>query len=119
MTGPDCPSNERVDGKIAIVTGSSSGIGLETALELAKRGVTHSSSVLLVIKFQPPDETTHFSGAHVILACRDEKLGLAAETQIKKVAKNAHTEVRKLDLSNLTSVHDFVNSLGNYLFLII
>lgn len=36
--GQKCPSNERADGKIVVVTGASSGIGKETARELASRG---------------------------------------------------------------------------------
>lgn len=36
--GTYCSSQARLDGKNIIITGGSSGIGLETAKELAKRG---------------------------------------------------------------------------------
>lgn len=39
MAGPRCPSFDRIDGKTVIITGASSGIGLETAKELAARGI--------------------------------------------------------------------------------
>lgn len=38
MGGTSCPTSNRIDGKIVIVTGASSGVGLETCKELAERG---------------------------------------------------------------------------------
>lgn len=36
--GKYCESPSRIDGQVVLITGGSSGIGLETAKELAKRG---------------------------------------------------------------------------------
>lgn len=73
-------------GKIAIVTGANSGIGFETARQLAKKN------------------------AHVILACRNEKKGNKALNDIKNEFPNAHLELRILDLEDLNSVKTFANS---------
>jgi len=44
MRGPKCPSEARMDKKIVIITGANSGIGFETAKNLAFRG-KHSRAV--------------------------------------------------------------------------
>ena len=43
----ECKSNKKLDGKVAIITGSNGGIGKETALQMAKRGCRVSSSYCL------------------------------------------------------------------------
>ena len=39
FSGDVCKSKNRLDGKVAIITGSNTGIGFEAALDLAKRGI--------------------------------------------------------------------------------
>ncbi|MFJ6697648.1 oxidoreductase [Streptomyces sp. NPDC091272] len=70
-------------GRTAVVTGANSGIGLVTARELARRG------------------------AHVVLACRDEGRGRAAEELLRSEVQRARVEFRPLDLADLSSVRDF------------
>ncbi|CAK4650987.1 unnamed protein product, partial [Aphanomyces euteiches] len=76
-----------LDGKVAIVTGSNTGIGLVTARELAKKG------------------------CHVIVACRTREKALAAIDSIKAVVPDASKlEFMPLDLMNLKSVYDFADA---------
>ncbi|MEZ3179045.1 SDR family NAD(P)-dependent oxidoreductase [Streptomyces pimonensis] len=70
-------------GRIAVVTGANSGLGLITATELARRG------------------------AHVVLAVRDTAAGAEAARRI-----GGDTEVRELDLASLDSVRAFAAKLA-------
>jgi NAD(P)-dependent dehydrogenase (short-subunit alcohol dehydrogenase family) len=73
-------------GRIAIVTGSNSGIGFETARVLAAKGAT------------------------VIMACRNlDKANPKAE-EIRTAHPGADVEVMELDLSNLDSVRQFAKA---------
>lgn len=67
-------------GKTALVTGSNSGIGLETARWLAARG------------------------ASVILGCRNEAKANAALAEIRRTVPEARLEFLQIDLSDLESV---------------
>ncbi|XP_063231599.1 retinol dehydrogenase 13-like isoform X2 [Bacillus rossius redtenbacheri] len=87
MGGPECPSNNRIDGKIVIVTGATSGLGLHTATELAKRGGT------------------------VVLACRDLAKGIKACEDISQQTPRAAVSAIHLDTSSLQSVRKFSQSV--------
>ena len=75
-------------GQVAIVTGANSGIGLETARELARKG------------------------ALVVMAVRDAGRGDAAAEDVRRSVSDARVEVSRLDLADLSSVADFVAAFG-------
>ena len=78
-----CPA-VRIDGKVIVITGANTGIGKETAVDLAKRG------------------------AKVYLACRDTVKGEEARLEIIERSDNENVFVRKLDLSSFESIRNFV-----------
>jgi NAD(P)-dependent dehydrogenase (short-subunit alcohol dehydrogenase family) len=67
-------------GRVALVTGANSGIGYETALELAGHG------------------------AHVILACRDDEKARRARDKMESELERSSLELLHLDLADLVSV---------------
>ena len=79
-TSADIPDQ---NGRIAIVTGANSGLGLVTARELAR------------------------AGARVVLACRDEEKGRAAVRAVEVRAPGSELELEALDLASLDSVSSF------------
>ncbi|XP_011404099.1 PREDICTED: retinol dehydrogenase 12-like [Amphimedon queenslandica] len=83
VIGRSCRSKKRLDGKTVIITGANTGIGKETAIDLAKRG------------------------ARVIVACRDEKRGSDAVRDIKAASKSEEVILKKLDLASLASIRRF------------
>jgi NAD(P)-dependent dehydrogenase (short-subunit alcohol dehydrogenase family) len=70
-------------GRMAIVTGANSGLGLATARELARHG------------------------ARVVLACRDTEKGALALLAIERAVPDAHVELAELDLGELACVEAF------------
>ena len=74
-------------GKLFVVTGANSGIGYDTALELAR------------------------AGAQVILACRSAAKGEAAAAQIQAAVPGALVKFEALDLASLASVRDFASRI--------
>jgi len=73
-------------GKLAVVTGASAGIGVETARTLAS------------------------AGARVVMAVRDPAKGEKAAAQIRESVPGAQLEIRELDLGSLASVRAFGKS---------
>ncbi len=89
MKGPKAICNESLVGKIIIVTGSSSGIGIETAYQLLNKGAT------------------------VIMACRDEKKTLEVINNYPNKTLRSNAYFMKLDQSSFTSVINFANEFKN------
>jgi NAD(P)-dependent dehydrogenase (short-subunit alcohol dehydrogenase family) len=75
-------------GRTAVVTGANSGLGLETARELARHG------------------------ANVVLACRDTVKGEDALGDIEGSVSGARVELAPLDLASLSSVQSFAGSFA-------
>lgn len=74
-------------GRVAVVTGANSGLGLVTATELARHG------------------------AKVVLAVRNTIAGEKAAAEIRESTPGAELEVRALDLASLASVRAFAEKL--------
>jgi NAD(P)-dependent dehydrogenase (short-subunit alcohol dehydrogenase family) len=79
-TARDMPDQS---GRIAVVTGANSGLGLVTARELARAGAT------------------------VVIACRNTDKGERAAAEIKAAVPSADVPVQALDLADLASVRTF------------
>ena len=85
FNGPVFKDFVDLKGKVAIVTGANSGIGLETTARLAEMG------------------------AKVVMACRDTEKAAAALKDIKKRGDHLDLEIISLDLGDLASVKQFTN----------
>ena len=79
------PKDVRIDDKVCLVTGASSGLGKSVAVDLAARG------------------------ARVLLACRPGHEGLAEE--ISRASGSSRVEMREVDLADLDSVTAFCDRL--------
>uniref|UniRef100_A0A3Q3I9T4 Dehydrogenase/reductase (SDR family) member 13a, duplicate 3 n=1 Tax=Monopterus albus TaxID=43700 RepID=A0A3Q3I9T4_MONAL len=86
FSGTRCSSSVKLKGKTVIVTGSNTGIGKATALDLAKRG------------------------ARVILACRNKEKAEAAAFDIRRESGNNQVVFMHLDLASLKSVRSFAET---------
>jgi retinol dehydrogenase-12 len=86
--GGKCASKTRLDGKTVVITGGNTGIGKETALDLAQRG------------------------ARVIIACRDVKKGIRAAEEIRRTTGNGNVVVEYLDLASFDSVKRFAEHVN-------
>lgn len=84
-TVQDIPSQS---GKIAVVTGANSGLGLETTAGLAAAGAT------------------------VVMACRNPSKAQAALDEIRRRVPQARLDVMALDLADLASVRRFASEFS-------
>ncbi len=91
FSGGRCKSKNRVDNKVVVITGANTGIGFQTALELAKRG------------------------ARVIIACHDTKDAEKAVKIIIHKSQNEKCEAEYLDLADLDSVRSFAQLMNKKL----
>ena len=85
MAGWDADDIPDQTGRIAVVTGANSGIGLVAARELARKG------------------------ALVVLACRNLDKGRAALAEVERAASGPEPELEQLDLASLASVRSFAD----------
>ncbi|XP_015429635.1 PREDICTED: retinol dehydrogenase 14 isoform X1 [Dufourea novaeangliae] len=83
-----CKSKTNMAGKTVIITGCTSGIGKETARDIAKRG------------------------ARLIMACRNTDAANKLKEELIKESNNNNIIVRKLDLSLLSSVREFAEQIN-------
>ncbi|WP_150265821.1 SDR family oxidoreductase [Paenibacillus tepidiphilus] len=75
-------------GKTVIVTGGNSGMGLATAIEMARRG------------------------AKVIMACRSRERGEAALSEARRLSGSDHIELMLLDLASFASIRAFAEQFA-------
>ncbi|KAM6979552.1 retinol dehydrogenase 13 [Aplochiton taeniatus] len=87
LAGGVCRSKAKLVGKTVLITGANTGIGKQTALDMACRG------------------------ARVILACRDMTRANNAAEEIRQRSGNGNVVVKKLDLASLQSVRDVAKDI--------
>jgi NAD(P)-dependent dehydrogenase (short-subunit alcohol dehydrogenase family) len=75
-------------GRRAVITGANSGLGLQTAIALARKG------------------------AAVVLACRDGRRGEEAGQRVRSLTGSDAVDVRPLDLASLASIRAFATGLS-------
>lgn len=89
MQGGQYKKDNRIDGKVVIITGSNTGIGKQTAIDLAKRG------------------------GKIYLACRDVTRGEAALVEVKEASGSKNIHFIQLDLSSMESIRQFAKKYFN------
>ncbi|KAK5898137.1 hypothetical protein CgunFtcFv8_015579 [Champsocephalus gunnari] len=81
-------SAERLEDKTVVITGANTGIGKETAIDLAKRG------------------------AKIIMACRDMERGEAAKKEVIESSGSENVLCMKLDLADSKSIREFAEAIN-------
>ena len=75
--------------KVCIITGANSGIGMQAAIQIAN------------------------TGAHVILACRNEERGRKALVDVSAVITSGSAELKLVDMSCLASIRCFAQEIND------
>ncbi|XP_036407727.1 retinol dehydrogenase 13-like isoform X1 [Megalops cyprinoides] len=88
MTGGVCPSKDKIQGKTVVITGANTGLGKETARELAKRG------------------------GRIIMGCRNMEKCETAAREIRGETLNKHVYARHIDLASIKSIREFANRVN-------
>uniref|UniRef100_A0A4W5QIX6 Retinol dehydrogenase 13 n=1 Tax=Hucho hucho TaxID=62062 RepID=A0A4W5QIX6_9TELE len=88
VTGGPCPSKAKIPGKTVVITGANTGIGKETAKELAKRG------------------------GRIIMGCRDMEKCETAAKEIRGQTLNPHVYARHIDLASIKSIRQFAERVN-------
>jgi len=87
--GGKCRATTSLAGQVAVITGANTGIGLETAMDFIRRGVST-----------------------LIIGCRDMKKAELAVQKMRTVANSTQRiELFHLDLANLETVDQFAQSI--------
>uniref|UniRef100_A0A4W5LYN1 Retinol dehydrogenase 12, like n=1 Tax=Hucho hucho TaxID=62062 RepID=A0A4W5LYN1_9TELE len=81
-------STTRLDDKTVLITGATTGIGKETALDLAKRG------------------------ARIIMACRDMEKSEGALKEVVQGSGSQNVVIKKIDLSDTKSIREFAETIN-------
>uniref|UniRef100_A0A4W5MTJ1 Retinol dehydrogenase 12, like n=1 Tax=Hucho hucho TaxID=62062 RepID=A0A4W5MTJ1_9TELE len=81
-------SQARLEDKTVLITGANTGIGKETALDLAKRG------------------------ARIIMACRDMEKAEGALKEVIQGSGSQNVVIKKLDLSDTKSIREFAETIN-------
>ena len=83
FSGGVCRNNNRLDGKVVVITGANTGIGKETAADLARRG------------------------AKVYMVCRSMERSRPALDEVKRVSGSSNVFLMKMDLGSKRSIKEF------------
>lgn len=78
-----CYNKNRLDGKVVVITGANTGIGKETAVDLARRG------------------------AKVYMVCRSLERGRPAMEHVKRASGSSSVILMKMDLGSKRSIKEF------------
>ncbi|XP_041976508.1 retinol dehydrogenase 11-like [Aricia agestis] len=113
-----CTSKRRLDGRTVIITGGTSGMGLEMAVDLAERG----ARVIVACPFEVEGETgtkaiIQRSGSDKVVF---KLLDLSLMSSVRKFAKDIHENERRVDIlvnnAGTCARHQFHTSDGlNYI----